>query len=193
MGQINVVAARGANGPLASGAFVLSLVATLCLASCGGPPTAKEILAKPASSNVKDAHVKLSGHMASGAFSMDITGDGVFLWTPKAASDLRIQGSLGAIPVAIEYLSIDGKDYQRTGSEKWTVTSGTSSNSWSDAKDASLVGEENLPLGKAWHVKATGTDGKPFETWVRESDGYPPPKSSRLPRTSPRRSVSRSP
>jgi Domain of unknown function (DUF4352) len=105
---------------------------------------------------------------------MDISGDGVFLIKPKAATDLRIQGNLGSIPIAIEFLSIDGKDYQRTGSDKWTVTNGTSgTSSWTDAKDASLVGEEDLPAGKAWHVKATGSDGKGFELWVRESDGYP--------------------
>jgi hypothetical protein len=153
--------------------YVGSLLATLLLAGCGGPPTAREILAKPANSNLKDAHVTVTGHVASGAFSMDITGDGVFLLKPKTASDLRVQGNVGAIPIAVEFLSIDGKDYQRTGSAKWTVTNSTSGSSWADAKDASLVGEENLPGGKAWHVKASGSDGKPFELWVRESDSYP--------------------
>ena len=145
----------------------------LVLVACGGPPTAKEILNKPASSNLKDAHIKIGGHVTSGALSIDMTGDGVILLKPKAASDIRLQGSLGAIPIAIEALSVDGKDYQRTGSEKWTVTEGKSSVAWSDAKDASLVGEESMPDGKAWHVKGTGSDGKPFDVWVRESDGYP--------------------
>jgi hypothetical protein len=152
----------------------------MILAACGGPPTAKEILTKPASSGLKDAHIKITGHFTSGALSLDMTGDGVILLKPKAASDLRLQGSLGAIPIAIEALSIDGKDYQRTGSEKWTVTEGKSSVAWSDAKDASLVGEESLPEGKAWHVKGTGSDGKPFDLWVRESDGYPLKASASL-------------
>ena len=145
----------------------------IVLGACGGPPTAKEILAKPANSGLKDAHIKISGHITSGALSMDLTGDGVILLKPKSASDIRVQGNLGSIPIAIEALSIDGKDYQRTGAEKWTVSEGKSSVAWSDAKDASLVGEESLPEGKAWHVKGTGSDGKPFDVWVRESDGYP--------------------
>jgi len=151
----------------------MAVVAAM-VASCGGPPTAKEILSKPANSNLKDAHLKISGHFTSGALSIDMTGDGVILLKPKSASDIRLQGSLGAIPIAVEALSIDGRDYQRTGSEKWTVTEGKSSSAaWSDAKDATLVGEETLPEGKAWHVKGTGSDSKPFELWVRESDGYP--------------------
>jgi len=162
-----------AYGPPPTHHFVPAAIAVLLLAGCGGPPTAKEILAKPANSSLKDAHLTLTGHITSGAFSMDITGDGVFTWKPRAASDLRVQGSLGAIPIAIEYLSIDGKDYQRTGSEKWTATPSSSGNDWSDAKDALLAGEENLTAGKAWHIRATGSDGKPFQLWVRESDGYP--------------------
>lgn len=155
------------------GFLAAAIGAAIALAACGGPPTAKEILAKPANSDLKDAHVKITGHFTSGAISIDMTGDGVILLKPKSASDIRLQGSLGAIPIAIESLSVDGKDYQRTGSEKWTVSEGKSSVAWSDAKDASLIGEESLPEGKAWHVKGTGSDGKPFELWVRESDGYP--------------------
>lgn len=152
---------------------VLVASASVGLSGCGGPPTAKEILAKPANSDLKDAHVRVTGHLASGAFSIDVTGDGVFIVKPNSATDLRLQGSLGAIPIAIEDLTIDGKDYRRIGSDKWTVTPAGSGNTWADAKDASLVGEENLQSGKAWHVKATGTDGKAFEVWVRETDGYP--------------------
>ena len=160
-------------GPPPTHHFVPAAIAVLLLAGCGGPPTAKEILAKPANSSLKDAHVTLTGHISSGAFSMDVTGDGTFIWKPRPASDLRVQGSLGAIPIAIEYLSIDGKDYQRTGSEKWTATTSSPGNDWSDAKNASLAGEEILSEGKSWHVKATGADGKPFQVWVRESDGFP--------------------
>lgn len=148
----------------------------LLVTGCGGPPTAKEILAKPANSDLKDSHVSVTGHIVSGAFSLDVTGDGVIILRPKAASHLRLQGSLGAIPIAIEELSSGGKSYSRVGSAKWTVdqaSGGTAGTSWSDARNPSVVGEENLPAGKVWHVKATGSDGKPFDIWVRESDGYP--------------------
>jgi len=150
-----------------------AIASSVALAACGGPPTAKEILGKPANSDLKDAHVTASGHLVNGALSIDMTGDGVVLLKPQAASDLRLQGSLGAIPIAVEALSIDGKDYQRTGSDKWSVSTGGSAASWSDAKDAKLVAEENLSQGKAWHVSGTGNDGKAFDVWVRESDGYP--------------------
>ncbi len=152
-------------------------VLAIFVASCGGPPTAKEILQRPASSGLKDAHATLIGHFTSGAFSLDVTGDAVFVVQPKSGSDLRLQGSLGALPIAIEYLSVGGKDYQRVGSDKWTEQaskgSAAGASSWSDARDATFLGEESLPLGKAWHVKATTTDGSPFELWVRENDGYP--------------------
>lgn len=147
------------------------------MASCGGPPTAKEILQRPGSSGLKDAHATLTGHIAAGAFSLDVTGDAVFLFRPKSGSDLRLQGSIGALPIAIEYLSTNGKAYQRIGSDKWTEQASSDSaagaSAWSDAKGATFVGEESLPQGKAWHVKAATSDGSPLELWVRESDGYP--------------------
>src|SRR5262249_41027317 len=43
---------------------------------------------------------------------------------------------------------------------------------WQEATDGTLLGEEELPTGKAWHVKATSRQGNAFEAWVRKSDGY---------------------
>jgi hypothetical protein len=96
---------------------------------------------------------------------------------PKSALRMSLSGSVGLFPFSLELISLDGQDYQRIGSQKWTKTSAAnkppSADGWSGLKDSKLVGEEDPGQGKAWHVKAAGSDGKPFEAWVRESDGYP--------------------
>jgi hypothetical protein len=119
---------------------------------------------------MKDAHATVVAHLTNGAFNIDMTGDAVFL---KEASDLKLQGSLGAIPLAVEYLSVGGKSYQRTGNNKWVPQQQGSPTNWAATNNPSYAGEDNLTLGKAWHVKGSQNDGTPFEMWVRESDGYP--------------------
>jgi hypothetical protein len=90
---------------------------------------------------------------------------------------MSLTGSLGVFPFSLELISVEGQDYQRLGSQKWMKTTATNkpsgANGWSEAKDAKLVGEEQVAQAKAWHVKATTQEGKPLEMWVRESDAYP--------------------
>ena len=144
-------------------------------AGIGGPPTAADILKKPADASFKDAHFLMKAHTSSGAFVIDLTGDGTFVRQPPA-EQMHYQGSLGAIPLAFDTIIVGGKDYTRTGAQKWTVNDASTNSSpsdWSKAKNPKLVGEESIGGAKAWHVSATASAGAVFEVWVRESDGYP--------------------
>jgi len=161
-------------------ALLATAGAVLVLSSaCGlpfGTPTANEILGKPAKSDLKDAHYTLTAHYSVGATGADVRGEGLMVLKPKSALTMKLAGSLGTIPFSVELISVDGQFYQRIGTAKWTKTTAankpTLADSWSQAKDAKLVGEQDLPQGKAWHVKAT-IQSMPMEVWVRESDGYP--------------------
>ena len=166
----------------------LSVLSAACAsaAGIGGPPSAADILKKPAAANFKDAHFVMKAHTTSGAFVIDLTGDGTFVRQPPA-EQMHYQGSLGAIPLAFDMIIVGGKDYSRTGSQKWTVTDESSNSSpsdWSNAENPKLVGEESIGGAKAWHVSATASAGAAFEVWVRESDGYPLRYVSKGPSTS---------
>jgi hypothetical protein len=158
---------------IAAGVLVL---ASACGAFGLGTPTPSEILAKPAKSDLKDAHYTLTAHYTSVGTGVDVKGDGLMVLKPKSALTMNFTGSVGTITVALQLISVDGQYYQRIGSAKWTKSTTTGNlpsmaSSWAQATDAKLVGEEDLGQGKAWHVKATL--GMPLEVWVRESDGYP--------------------
>lgn len=154
----------------------VSVLLTACAAPVIGTPSAQEIASKPSHSNLKDAHFTLAGQVTSAAANIQVKGEGLMVFRPAMASRMVLTGSVGAIPVAVELISVDGNDHQRVGNAKWTQTTSSakpaSSATWATAKNLKLIGEEDLPQGKAWHVKGTG-DGQPFELWVRESDGYP--------------------
>jgi hypothetical protein len=158
--------------------FLLLTVASCSLNSVKyalGPPKPAEILKMPSGSGIKDAHVTITGHAASGAFSANLSGEGVMILQPKAASDIKLTANLGTIPIAVEYLDADGKSYQRTGTDKWVESKPSSSDpgSWADGKDPNYLGEDTVLGSKAWHVKAKDAQGGEFELWVREDDGYP--------------------
>jgi hypothetical protein len=126
-----------------------------------GPPKPQEILRMPGSSGLKDARVTVTGHVTSGAFSADLKGDGIIVVQPKAGSDLKVSASVGAIPIAIEFLTTGGKSYQRSGTDKWVESKSSSPDpgAWSDAKDSSYVGEDTVAGSKAWHVNAKNAQG----------------------------------
>jgi Domain of unknown function (DUF4352) len=156
----------------------LLIVALLLLIAAGcaapwTPPTPADILAKPSHSSMKDGHFKLSGHLTSGAYATDLTGDGVMILQPNYASSMHLQGSIGALPFALQTIDINGKSYSRVGSDKWTEANAQSEpGNPNGASGAKLIGEDGLPVGKSWHVRATGPSGQQFDVWVRESDGY---------------------
>lgn len=117
---------------------------------------------------MKDAHV-IVDETGSGA---GIKGDGVMVFKPKFAIDLRLTTSIGAIPIVIEVISVEGTTYTKVGGNKFTAESAKdTSNPTAKSTDLKLVGEETVGSDKAWHISGK-RDGKPFEEWVRESDGY---------------------
>jgi len=162
--------------------FALS-TAALLLSACGNaantpakPPTAQEILNKPDKANVKDAHFTLVAHIVSGSTAFDATGDGIVVIKPQQASKFTMQTTLAGQTLKFEEIITGGKEYDLSpDNPRWTVKSSTTSSNPSSFKgtDASYLGEDSLPQGKAWHVKAKDDSGNPFEAWVRESDGYP--------------------
>ena len=154
------------------------------IAACGTPgsppkpPTAQEILAKPAHSSLKDGHFLVSGKFTNQGVSVSISGDGELVYGSAAAGRFKFQTSVAGQPISFEEISIKGTDYTFTmpGNGKWTAkasTSGLGPDSFTGASAFKYVGEENLPQGKSWHAKAQDKDGNPFDGWIRESDGYP--------------------
>lgn len=165
------------------GARPAVVIAALLLAACGSgnstqqahPPTAAEIIAKPHHANVKDAHFALSAHIASGGTAFDATGDGLIVIKPQQASQFTLETTISGQPLKFEVIIVGGKEYDLSpDNPRWTEKPSSSSGPVPvGGKNATLLGEETLKLGKAWHVKATDENGDPFEAWVRESDGYP--------------------
>lgn len=160
------------------------LVIVLMLAGCGTsnaavqsakPPTADEILAKPEQANVKDAHFTLTAHVTSANVSFDATGEGVIVIKPQQGSKFTMETTISGQSLKFEEIIIAGKEYDLSpDNPKWTEKPSTTSNPASfKGKNATLLGEETLKTGKAWHVKAIDQNGDPYEAWVRESDGYP--------------------
>jgi hypothetical protein len=157
-------------------------MAVLMLAACGPAangaaklPTASEILNKPDHANVKDAHFTLVAHIVSAGVAFDATGDGVIVTKPAQGSKFTMTTTIAGQSLKFEEIIIGGKEYDLApDNPRWTVKASSSANPGSfKGTDAVYLGEDSLPLGKAWHVKAKDASGSPFEAWVRESDGYP--------------------
>src|SRR5438874_12021778 len=158
-------------------------IAVLMLAACGPtanqaakPPTASEILNKPDQASVKDAHFTLVAHIVSAGVAFDATGDGVIVVKPAQASKFTMTTALAGQSLKFEEIIIGGKEYDLApDNPRWTVKTSTTSSNPSSFRgtDASYLGEETLPQGRAWHVKAKDDSGNPFDAWVRENDGYP--------------------
>ncbi len=163
--------------------WLLLPISALVVAGCGNsagapakPPTAQEILAKPDSANVKDGHFSLVAHIISGNITFDATGDGIIVVKPQQASRFTMLTTISGQSLKFEEIIIGGKEYDLSpDNPRWTVKPSTNSSNPSSFKgtDAIYLGEETLPQGKAWHVKAKDDSGNPFEAWVRETDGYP--------------------
>jgi hypothetical protein len=161
--------------------LVTALVATFAT-SCGiptpgPPPSAKEVLAKPQQSNLKDAHFKVTGKITDNGVTLDLTGDGALVYKPKLAGRFQFQTTVGGQSVTLQEISIDGTNYGLSpGATKWTAnksTTGIDPSAFAGASQQKYIGEENLPQGKAWHASAKDKDGNDFDAYIRESDGYP--------------------
>ncbi|TMF83743.1 MAG: hypothetical protein E6I07_12745 [Chloroflexi bacterium] len=161
---------------------MLAMTAGLLAASCGIPtpaaaPSAKEVLAKPQQSNLKDAHFKVTGKITDNGVTVELIGDGALVYKPKPQGRFKFQTTVGGETITIEEISLDGTNYGLTpGNPKWVATKSTSGidpTAFRGASDQKYVGEENLPQGKAWHATAKDRDGNAFDAYIRESDGYP--------------------
>jgi len=151
-----------------------SALLTACGTSASGPPSAQDILNKPNTANVRDAHFTLVAHVVTGNISFDATGDGIIVIKPTQASKFTMETSVSGQNLKFEEIIVGGKEYDLSpDNPRWTVKSTSTSNPGSfKGTKAAYLGEANLKDGKAWHVKATDENGNPFEAWIRESDGY---------------------
>jgi outer membrane lipoprotein-sorting protein len=159
--------------------LMVTLVAAACSSNTAGatPPTAQEILNKPYTATVKDAHFTLAAHVVTSSTTFDATGDGWLVVKPQQAMRFTMLTTASGQPLKFETIIIGGKEYALSpDNPRWVVTSSTSSSNPSSlfkGTGATLLGEDTLSQGKAWHVKAKDANGNPFEAWVREADGYP--------------------
>ena len=150
-------------------------------AGCGVPtpaaPTAKDVLAKPQQSDLKDAHFTVTGKITDNGTTVELVGDGALAYKPKLAGRFKFTTNVGGQQVTIQEISLDGTNYGLTpASPKWVATQSTSGidpSAFVGASEQKYVGEENLPQGKAWHATAKDKDGNAFDAYIREKDGYP--------------------
>jgi len=158
------------------------LAVAMFVAGCGvptpgAPPSAKEVLAKPQKSNLKDAHFAVTGKITNNGVTVELVGDGALVYKPKPAGRFKFQTTVSGQTLMVEERSLDGTNYGLTpASNKWVAqksTSGIDPNAFAGASDQKYIGEETLPQGKAWHASAKDKDGNAFDAYIRESDGYP--------------------
>jgi len=150
-------------------------------AGCGVPtpaaPTAKDVLAKPQQSDLKDAHFTVTGKITDNGATVELVGDGALAYKPKLAGRFKFTTNVGGQTVTIQEISLDGTNYGLTpASPKWVATPSTSGidpSAFVGASEQKYVGEENLPQGRAWHATAKDKDGNAFDAYIREKDGYP--------------------
>jgi hypothetical protein len=161
---------------------LLIVVVGVLTAGCGvptpaAPPSAKEVLAKPQQSNLKDAHFAVTGKISNNGEAVQLVGDGSLVYKPKPAGRFKFSTTVGGQTLTIEEISLDGTNYGLTpASPKWVAiksSSGIDPNAFAGASDQKYVGEETLPQGKVWHASAKDKDGNAFDAYIRERDGYP--------------------
>ncbi len=161
--------------------LAMMITAACLLAACGAPtlgtPSAKDVLAKPQQSNLKDAHFMVTGKITDNGLTLNLGGDGLLLYKPKLAGRFTFQTNVGGQQVTIAEISVDGMNYGMTpASAKWSAqksTSGIDPSAFNGASDLKYLGEQTLSQGKVWHASAKDKDGNAFEAFIRESDGYP--------------------
>ncbi|HXM56057.1 MAG TPA: hypothetical protein VOB72_11760 [Candidatus Dormibacteraeota bacterium] len=138
-------------------------------------PTAAEILTKPAASTMNDMHFTATVRATGGAQTVVLSGEGDMVARPYSAFHFLVRGTASGTAVSEEVITRNGTDYVRQAGSKFKASASTQTSdvsTWQTATQAALVGEEALPAGMAWHVKAVAKLGNPFEAWIRVSDGY---------------------
>lgn len=148
-------------------------------AGCGGvsnplaPPTAQQIAEKPTNSSMRDGTFTVSGTLYNGATAYPVTGNGSMVLKPNAALKMNLQvdagGILGRIGVDIVYIA--DKQYERIGAGNWQVTDAPRTGTAYRGPGVKLIGEEQLPNGKTWHLERVDGD-QTYDVWIRQNDGY---------------------
>ena len=163
----------------------LRLVIAVCAAAfatsaCGGalfgsvpsptPVTADSVRAAVDKSTMKNAHFRVTGTInTSSGQHVSVSGDGVLQKSPASAIEmtLTVVGPQGQT-VVVQEISVDGRDYSRVGSGKWTSTPESAT---SPTVPDKYIGEENIAGTATWHAQSSAAS-KTYDIWVRESDGY---------------------
>jgi hypothetical protein len=164
------------NATAAGIACACVLLTSACGLPFAGPPSATDILARPARADLKDAHVTMSGRPGAGIASVDVRGDGDIVFKPRLAFHLTITTAIGTANASDEVLAVGGGTYQRSGEGMWSrgpaAIPPSAFSAWSAASRPRYVGEETMNTTRCWHVAATA-GSNPLDLWVRESDGFP--------------------
>ena len=101
-----------------------SALLTACGTSASGPPSAQDILNKPNTANVRDAHFTLVAHVVTGNISFDATGDGIIVIKPTQASKFTMETSVSGQNLKFEEIIVGGKEYDLSpDNPRWTVKS----------------------------------------------------------------------
>ena len=93
------------------------IISAAVLAACGGPgtplgpPSAKDILAKPLHASLKDAHFIVTGKFTEQGVSVDLAGDGDLVYKAPGAGRFTFQTTVAGRKISYEDISINGKDY----------------------------------------------------------------------------------
>src|SRR6202011_363347 len=84
-------------------------------------PTAKDVLAKPQQSNLKDAHFVVTGKLLNNGATVTVSGDGQLNYKPQQAGRFKFTTTVGGQVVSFEQISVGGTDYglQTPGATKW--------------------------------------------------------------------------
>ena len=124
---------------------------------------------------MKDMHFTATVRATSGGQTVVLAGDGDMVVRPYSAFHFLVRGTANGTAVSEEVITRNGTDYVRQDGSRFKASPSTQTSdvdTWQTATQAELVGEEALPAGTAWHVKAIARLGNPFEAWIRVGDGY---------------------
>ena len=168
-------------------AWLLVLPVLVGLSACGGkpaanarasgpspPPSPASIILKIDKSGLHDAHFALTEELPNGSGGT-VEGTGEGLWVLKPLPAERYSVTISALGVTFENIYIGASYYYRKSTDQsWTQVRARSPLANLDsAEGLTLVGEEQTPQGKAWHLSGTDITNSPFEIWIREKDSYP--------------------
>lgn len=160
---------------------IASCAAAVSTTACGGvlfgsvpspsPVTAQTITAAVDNSTMKNAHFRVTGKFIVQGQYLGVTGDGILQKSPASAIEmtLTVQAVAGGRSLVVQEVSVNGRDYSRVNSGKWSSSPET--NSSSPTEPDTYVGEETIAGTVTWHARSTN-GGKTYDIWVRESDGY---------------------